>query len=596
MLLTFNQSTSDGLQDIYKAFANGAYLDMSMAGYFITIPVLLGYIFTIHQSRFLIKVNSITNSILLFTTFTLAIVDIPLYYEWQSKINYKIFNYLSQPWEVLKNTPLPRVAISFILIACFTYLFKKIYQKIVFDGTYKTFSKPNWAFAFITFILTVTLNVLTIRGGVQEMPIQQSDVYFSENNHMNLLATNTTWNFMHSVLKNGKTLTENPYKYFEKKESADIVRGLYHNQNKANLSILKTQRPNIVLIIGESMGADIIGAMGGFKDITPNLDSIISQGLLFEHIYASAERSQDGIASIFSAFPAQQYTSLGKMPAKSRKLPSMLNILKNEEYSTSFHFGGQLNFGNIKAFLYGQGMQDIFDIDDFSDREITSRLGAHDEHLFNKLLTYQKELKSPYFSVAFTQSTHSPYDQPVQDQITWGGIHKGYLNGAWYTDSCINNYVAKARNVLPDYENTLFIMIADHTHTNPRTYTHDLPDRRKIPLVIWGPALKNEFKGKRIKKIGNQTDFPATILAQMNLENKTNFYWSKDLLDSNSVDFAYYCSGDILGWKDNNGYLIYNNEIDSIMSSDIGFENIKRKNLDKAKAYTQKVFDQYLEY
>ncbi|BDD09273.1 sulfatase [Fulvitalea axinellae] len=586
--------------ELLTAFKKAVYLDTSMASYFLTVPLLTGIVQCFLKKDYTSKFTFWFTGILLTINSAIVAGELPLFREWNGKLSYKIFLYLQQPAEVMKITPWGiAITVTLILLGQIV-LGLWVYKKLVYSPVKPESQRPKPLLSAVAFLLMTTVTVLGIRGGTQEMPIQQSDVYFSNHTNVNLLAVNSTWNIIHSILKNKKYMNKNPYGFYKPEEAKEIVKEVYSVKGDSAVSFLKTDRPNVVLLILESFTSDLIEEQGGIKGITPRFDQMIDEGLFFDHLYASAERSEQGMASIFSGFPAQQRTSISAQPSKAQQLPSILNPLHEQGYSSSFHFGGQLNFGNIKAFLLSIGMQNIVDEEDFTNAEKTSRLGAHDEYLFRRVLADQKNYKQPFISTIFTQSTHSPYDQPVQDAIEWEDDPrenmKGFLNGAWYTDSCVYDYVNKAK-AMDWYENTIFVMLADHSHTSPRYWERDVPQSRLIPMLFWGPALKDEFKGKRVNKVACQTDVPATLLGQMNLDSSP-FEWSKNLMDPKTEGFAYYCSNNGLGWIDSlDRHMVYRTDMDSVTMTGFGTDKqAEKKSLRKAKAYLQTVFQQYLDY
>ncbi|MCG8475445.1 MAG: LTA synthase family protein [Cytophagales bacterium] len=576
------------------AFRKGVYMDVSMACYFLALPLVLLFV----QS--FLKKNRVTSRISKYFTYLLVLLnsalvsgEMPLFPEWNSKLNYKVLLYLEQPGEVMRITPFSTIAAVIFMVALQFALGVWLYKRMM--KSQRQVQTP-WYSGTAVFLLLLTFDVLGIRGGWQEMPIRQSDVYFSQSNRVNLLAVNSTWNFIRSWMKNKKNLKGNPYKYFQKEEAESIANSL-HPEFKADstVSVLKTRRPNIVLLVLESFGGDVVERLGGYKGITPNFDRLSREGLFFENVYTSAERSDQGMTGIFSGFPAQQFTSVGAQTAKAPNLPSMLRILRSAGYQTSFHFGGQLNFGNIKSYLYSQGMETVVDEEDFPSRQKTSRLGAHDEYLFARLLKDQKPLREPFLSAAFTQSSHSPYDHPAAGHFTQFGIHNGYMSGVWYMDSCLNEYLNKAK-AEEWYDNTLFVLVADHGHSSPRNWEQDAPDSRRVPLLLWGPALKEEYRGKEVSSVAEQNDIPATLLAQLQLPAE-EFEWSKNMLDPQTRGFAYYCSKRGMGWIDDKGkHMVYSTEKDTIYNTSYLDAFEAEEALKKAKAYTQVVFDRYLAY
>ena len=143
--------------------------------------------------------------------------------------------------------------------------------------------------------------MLAIRGGVQQIPANVSDAYYSNNNALNLTSVNSAFHLAASILENTKG--GEPYSFMKNEEADAIVDSLYTNNPDSTRSVLSVQRPNIVLVVLESWSADLVKLCGGYDSITPFFDSIAQHGILFSDCYASGGLSDQGMAALFSGFP-----------------------------------------------------------------------------------------------------------------------------------------------------------------------------------------------------------------------------------------------------------------------------------------------------
>ena len=186
--------------------------------------------------------------------------------------------------------------------------------------------------------------MIFMRGGLQPIPINQSDAYYSKNNILNDAAVNPVWNLTHSTIENLSHLdNHNPYTYFGKEEAKNLVEKIYKpeltgvssrprrdsaHSNPKPKRILKNKRPNIVLLLMESWSADIIESLGGMPGITPNFDSLTKDGLLFTNFYASGYTSDLAMPAILSSFHALPIASIVTQPAKFKELYCISGSLK----------------------------------------------------------------------------------------------------------------------------------------------------------------------------------------------------------------------------------------------------------------------------
>lgn len=183
--------------------------------------------------------------------------------------------------------------------------------------------------------------------------------------------------------QHGKT---NPYVYMETEKANQIVQALYSKSVHQYPDLLKAQRPNIILILWESFTAKTVKSLGGMEGVTPEFEKLISEGVLFSNFYASSDRSDRGITAVLSGYPAQPTRSIIKTPAKACKLPTLASSLDKAGYSTSFYYGGELDFANIRSYLVNSGFDKMVGKDDFEEKDCNSKWGAHDHVVFDKFL------------------------------------------------------------------------------------------------------------------------------------------------------------------------------------------------------------------
>ena len=161
----------------------------------------------------------------------------------------------------------------------------------------------------------------------------------------------------------------------------------------SSVNILSHTQPNIVFILLESWAADNIESLGGLPGITPNFKKLEKEGYLFSDFYSNGWTSDQAMSSIFSAFPVFPFVGIVNEPDKSRKLSSLNKSLPN--YHSSFFFGGQLTYGNIKAYLLSNKFSLVKDEEDYSELP-KGRLGIHDGYMFDQFKLELNKLPQPF--------------------------------------------------------------------------------------------------------------------------------------------------------------------------------------------------------
>ncbi len=593
-LIYYNQSIANeniSLQEVLLCFWYALPLDISTAGYMILFPFLLSIINSFLGFRWINSINLVYAVLLLLIYLLITSAELGIYEEWKTKLNFKALKYLSNPDEVYNSTVtstffliIGLLIIQYVIFILFyikyihskkVYLVRKVYPMIIF------------------FCIGSVLLCIGIRGGFMAIPINQSQSYYSKLNILNLAAVNSGYNLMMSTLESYKVSEENPFLVMNMEKAEKIVNRLYQVEKDTTIRVLTTERPNILLIMLESWSADVIEAITGEKGITPRFNKLVNDGILFTETYVTGNRSEQSMVSIFGGFPATPIVSLSHNLDKILKLPSLIKILNGEGYHTSFYFGGQLIYGGIRSYLLVNEFDLIIEQKDFDKELPQGKLGYHDEYVFDRFLSDLITTEEPFFSVVFTQSSHSPYDQPKSETIQFAELENEYLNSVYYTDGCLGDFMDGAKKQ-DWYDNTLFVIVADHSHTTHKDWSVLSKEYRRIPLFFYGNVIKEEFRGTKTDRITSQNDIATSILKQMNLD-EDEFTWSRNLFNPTTKEFAYFEATDGIGWITPNGHYTYYRRHNNYYQMEIP-ENIKDSIITDGKAYLQVLFQEYIDF
>ncbi|MBI5220099.1 MAG: sulfatase-like hydrolase/transferase [Bacteroidia bacterium] len=587
--------------EVFPVFWQALYLDTSMACYFLWFSFLIFSVYVFIPSKIIATIHKAYILILLIIFSLMVIAELDIYNEWGVKINVKAIHFLAHPQEVINSSPTSFLLFGLMAVAVLTYAGVFIYNRIsplapiaVFAQT-KGFKKISIVFLFV--IVSPVALVLGIRGGIQQIPIQQSDAYFSKYNVLNLAAVNSGWNMGQSIWENKKNMEGNPYIYFSADSAKKAVQEIYKTEKDTTISFLKTNRPNVVLVILESWSADMIKSLGGYDSAATNFDLLASEGIMFDSIYASGDLSDQGMTAIFSGFPALPAgTSIIGQPGKYNHLPCLNTEFHNAGYKTSYMFGGQLSYGNIKAYMYYNNFDRILEGKDFDSNIPRGKLGVHDEYLYTRQLKELKNEKEPFFAGMFTLSSHSPYDMPMQenDKVKWGADENDYVNSIRYADLKLFEFIQSAKKE-KWFNNTLFVFVSDHSHRSPHHWDNHQPEYRKIAMMFYGNVIKDEFRGYRYKKIGSQLDIASTLLHQLGMPAQ-KYIWSKNLFNPYSPQFAFYECYDGFGWVRPNQYLVYSHTNNLFPFEKTIYPSEKFRMEKEGKSFLQTMFQEYADY
>lgn len=560
-------------------------MDASFTSYICILPFLLFFIKSIFPKLNPDKIiGPYTVVLIIFLSF-LTTADLELYTAWGYRMDATPLQYLKSPKEMggsVSSAPLLLLLFIFVLLSSlFIWIYKRNKTLFYFDKKNKSVSIPGIIISLFLFVFLF----VPIRGGIQKIPMNQSDVYFSLKLFADHAALNLPWNLTHSILN--KNSDQNPFKYFSVEKAGSLVDSLYKTGPLRIPSALSVKRPNIIFIIMESYTAKLVGCLGGEPGVTPNIDKIASEGLLFSNIYAAGDRSEKGQVAVLSGYPNQAITSIIKTPAKTQNLPAINKSLEKEGYRSSYTYGGELEFANIKSYLVNAGFRELVSKYSFDPSERTTSWGVHDHIVLNRFYQNLKTEKQPFFATIFTLSSHEPYDVPMAAHFKGDDETTLFKNSFYYTDSVVGNFIEKIKKQ-PWWQNTLVVLVADHGHPLPGHDPNDRPSKFHIPLIFTGGAL--QLKGV-VKSIGSQTDIATTVLHQLGI-NADNFKWGKDLLDSSAKQFAFYCFNNGFGFVTPSGAVTIDNVSKKIIYKDGGVDS---SSMNSGKAYMQRSYQDFLD-
>ncbi|WP_207427389.1 LTA synthase family protein [Pedobacter sp. SYSU D00535] len=592
LLFFIGRLKSLSLPEIAKSFVYGLWLDASMAAYICSIPLLVFLVLLLFPQLRISKklVKGYTVFWVVFVSLV-AVINVNIYKEWGSLISYRAFEFaFSSPGEALASSlsspPIPSILVLTLMLLAGFGLSRSLVRYEMFREGFKWYKLP-------LIVGLAAANVVAIRGGLQLTPINESMAYYSDSQDLNYASVNPQWSFFQSV-QMSLSANKYPYNYLKEAEATALVKELYTKRSGGSEQILKTNRPNVVLIVMEGFTADVVESLGGEKGVDPSLEKLKQEGVFFSNIYASGSRTDKGLVAILSAFPSQTRPSIIKESSKHKNLPSLYKSFNQLGYKTSFYYGGESQFTNMKSYLYNNGCETLVDKSNFEEHELSSKWGAYDDRVFAKLLNGLNKEKQPFFSTILTLTNHEPFDLPVRPHFEGDDLVNKYKSTAYYADSCIGDFVEKAKKQ-SWYDNTVFIAVADHGHRLPRDIQIHDAARYRIPLLFFGGAIKEEYKGITVDKIGSQTDIAATLFTQIGLRFPQ--LWSKNLLDPKAQDFAFYNWDNGFGMVDPTQAITF-----EAVSGKVVFrknkvsKEIDNRLLKNAKAYMQKVFQQYMAY
>ena len=526
--LVFIFCNADQLQtkNIFLSLCYGLRFDLGVSIVICTIILLTWVLFKNYKLS-----KSIFIIILGFQSI-IWLIDVFLYKYWDSIFSIRALTYSRDPIEIFKNQYLSDILFAFILVLVLIILFRGLIDKYLSHNFSPHYGKFQ-AYGFI--LLLAGTSFLALRGGFRVIPLNLSDGYFCDTKVYNLATVNSTWNFVHVLVEDNKFAANNPYHKLSDSEASARIHELFgQNPTEVYPSILqKSSNPNIILITMEGVSSELIGDL--YKTKMPFLTKLKHEAFSFEKAFAVGFRTEQGIAALLSGTLATPFNNITDNANILSEMPSILHSFEKRGYSTSFIFGGDLEFGNMSAYLSSTGIQKMITIDDFEESQKTQRLGVPDEFLFEKAINQIATTKDPFFVQIMTQSTHQPFDFPGNKMNQ--SEDKNYEESAAYLDRCISKFVGQLKK-LPSWKNTILIITSDHSHKYPSSIDIAEPQRFHIPMLIVSPLLLPNHVGNQDQNYFLQSNFPATLSYMLGFQERNFTKYSLNHF-SNVPKFTY---------------------------------------------------------
>ena len=539
-----------GISDMWKVISHGLSLDLSTSLYFLILPFLTTIVSLWWDDRRLRTFLRIYYGVIA-TMMTLAFVaDTSLYPFWGFKLDASCLQYLETPTEVRASVSGLYMAVRIVLLILGSYAIYRLYKAIPFWA--KNPSRREAATA--TNLLFIPLIIIGIRGGLDESTTNIGQVYFSQDQFLNHSAVNPVFSFLSSFEKTANNIVD--YDFFSQSECDTLMKDLYPTTSVNTDTLLTTTRPDIVIVLMESAG-DI------FEKVMPRLRRLKKEGIDFSACYGNTWRTDRGTVCTYSGFPSFPTSSVMKMPKKTNHLPGIAKTLRKTGYQTSYLYGGDINFTNMRSFLVTTGWERLQWKADYTNEEQNSaKWGVRDDITFN---TLYEQIAAIDTSATHTRhlfgfstlSSHEPWDVPLKK------LDQPIPNAFYYLDVCIGNFIDKLKQ-LPQWDNLLIIFLPDHSID----YGNDseaLQARNKIPMVWAGGAVKAP---RKITKLCNQTDLAATLLAQLRLPHD-QYRWSRDVLSASyRYPFAVHNYNNGFSLTDSTGFIAYDLESQRLVTNE----------------------------
>jgi arylsulfatase A-like enzyme len=282
---------------------------------------------------------------------------------------------------------------------------------------------------------------------------------------------------------------------------------------------------NVVQLTVESLSIHFLGAFTDPRGLTPNIDAVARDGLLFARCFATGTRTTRGMEALTLSIPPTPGRSIVHRAGNSG-LFTLGSVLRNHGYETAFLYGGYSYFDNMQAFFSSNGYR-VVDRNSVEPDDVThaTAWGACDEDLYRWTIREADKVHAagaPFHFFVMTTSNHRPYTYPDgRIDIPSGTGREGAVK---YSDFAIGEFFREARKK-PWFDNTLFVIVADHTASSAGKDELEVK-RYRVPLILYAPAL---IEPGSVLTQCSQIDVAPTILSLLGMSYDSLFF-GRDIL------------------------------------------------------------------
>lgn len=447
------------------------------------------------------------------------------------------------------------------------WLYNIIQRKFLAPYVKETNSIKLISLRSVYFLLIAGLSVLSVRGGTQLIPLSIIDAGNFVNPRYVPLVLNTPFCF----IKSGVLYTLEEKEYMLPAEADKVLNPI----KKYNYSAADFKKRNVVVIIVESLSKEYT-SLGKRKSYTPFLDSLMQNSFVLTDAFSNGKRSIEGIPAVLASMPSFQYDYISTVYSNNQ-LSSLASVLKGKGYNSCFYHGGSNGTMNFDGFCATAGFDKYFGRREYNnEKDYDGDWGIWDEPFLQRMVTELGKQPQPFMSAVFTLSSHHPYQVPekYKDRFPEGSlpIHKCVA----YADHCLQQFFASAKKQAW-FNNTLFVITADHTGVSEDPFYANSCGNYEIPLFFYLPD--NSLKGAD-DHCAQQLDVMPTVLGMLKYDEPF-FSFGNNLLDStqipnrfainyyNNICYQYYTDNDLVMFDGKNAIGYYKYRTDSLLTNSL---------------------------
>lgn len=518
------------------AFVKGVWFDNVIACYIIVLPLVVMWIASLcnYTAKWLYNFTWVWFVALYAVAFGVTAANIPYFGYFFKTINSSIFNWFGYAGttagmifgESSYYFPMFLGVMAIVLFAVVARYFANISYRLARQVRVPYTMKEFFSVLVLGAAL-VGLSVFGIRGRTGYNPIKVSQAYYCQDPFLNQIGVNPVFNLLTSYLDDQRK-ENRQLELMPAREALARAQELLGREGIGEISPLARvvagdsaaayKGKNVVFIFMESMSASLMGAYGNNDALTPFLDSLYKESLVFNNIYSAGIHTNHGMYSTLYSFP----TIMKRNAMKGSVIPrysGFPTVLKENGYTNLFFMTHESQYDNMNAFFRTNGFDEIYAEENYPKEKIANHFGVQDDYLYEYALPILDERGAsgnPFFAVLLSISNHPPYIIPDKFTPRSARIEQQIVE---YADWAIRGFMEEARK-RDWYSNTVFVLMGDHGKLvgtpeteMPQSYNH-------VPLMVFGERIEPG----QVDLYGGQIDVAPTLLGMLGIGYTQNNY------------------------------------------------------------------------
>jgi phosphoglycerol transferase MdoB-like AlkP superfamily enzyme len=381
---------------------------------------------------------------------------------------------------------------------------------------------------FVSFstLLLVGLVIVIGRGGLQRRPINNltAAVYVDDAKWIPFVL-NSTFSLLSTSQR--KAVVEPPY--FDQPTLDSLYTLHRHYQQPEPFRPL-----NVVVLVMESFGKEYSSKYNDYQGAMPFLDSLSNYGFSTKKSFANAIRSSYGIVAVSAGIPTLMEDAFMFSPYQNNRVASLAALLQPKGYTSAFFHGSVAGSMAFDRYAKSIGYNVFEDMTHYpNQKDFDGQWGIFDRPYFQYVASRLNQLPQPFHSLVFSLSSHEPYKVEADFEKKYAAMQP-LERSVLYADDALRRFFQKAQQ-MPWFENTLFVITADHTGASSHKQYQTAYGKFEIPIIFYHP--KGNLKGMA-NKVSQQIDILPSILDYLHYDKPFTAF-GQSLFNDKIANYAF---------------------------------------------------------